>query len=233
MESLRKYDVPFRLVVEPQEVQEYAAIYGSENVLTLPFRDTGSVVASRNWIKEHATKAGHKRHWQLDDDIQGFLAWTDDGRKPCSPSYSLATCEDFVDRYSNVAIAGLRSQIFGSVIHNPFTINCQAFTCVLVLNDLPYHWRGQHGTEDTDFSLQVLTGGWCTIIFHVFQFMWSTIAPGGNASIYEGDGRLCRTRELQRFWPGLVKLTRQRGRPSPDLARAWRKFDTPLEKVET
>jgi hypothetical protein len=203
-------------------------------VLTLPFRDRGSVVPAKNWIKEHATRAGHKRHWQLDDDIKGFLAWTDAGRQRCAPSYALATCGEFVDRYSNVAIAGLKSNIFGSTISHPFTINCQAFTCVLVLNDVPYRWRGVPGKDssDTDFSLQVLTGGWCTILFHAFQFRWSTLAPGGNEDIYGGDGRLACVKQLQRQWPGLVKLARKSGRPSPNLARAWRKFDTPLERVE-
>ena len=62
--------VPFRLVVEPQEHDEYASVYGEEKLLVLPFRDLGSVIPARNWIKEHATKDGHERHWQLDDNIQ-------------------------------------------------------------------------------------------------------------------------------------------------------------------
>jgi hypothetical protein len=229
---LNEDGVPFYLVVEPQEAKEYAVTYGDENLLTLPFSNTGSAVAARNWIKEHATQAGHKRHWQIDDDIKGFFAWTDASRQPCVPSYAIATCEEFVDRYSNVAIAGLKSHLFGSTISHPFTINCQAFTCVLVLNDLPYSWRGIHG-HDTDFSLQVLTGGWCTILFHAFQFEWSAISSGGNESVYKGDGRLRRARELQRRWPGLVKLIRQSGRPSPNLARTWNKFDTPLERIKS
>ena len=223
--------VPFHLVVEPQEAKEYAASYGDKNVLTLPFSNTGSAVAARNWIKEHATQAGHKRHWQLDDDIRGFYAWTKDSRKPCTPSYALPHCEEFVDRYSNVAIAGLKSHLFGSTIKHPFTTNCQAFTCVLVLNELPYRWRGTHG-HDTDFSLQALVGGWCTILFYAFQFEWASVTSGGNSDVYEGDGRLYRTRELQRRWgKSVVKITRQNGRPSPNLSGTWNKFKTPLVKV--
>ena len=229
--TLSNSDVPFNLVVEPQEADLYAASYGEENVLTLPFRDTGSAVAARNWIKDHALKAGHKRHWQLDDDIKGFYAFSKGTRTPCKPSYSLPLCEEFVDRYSNVAIAGLKSHLFGSTIKHPFTTNCQAFTCVLVLSDLPYSWRGDYG-HDTDFSLQVLVGDWCTILFHAFQFEWASVTVGGNHETYEGDGRLLRTRELQRRWgKSVVKITRQNGRPSPNLSRTWNKFKTPLKKV--
>ena len=41
---LLKFNVPFRLVVEPQERDKYASWFGDERVLVLPFRDRGSVI---------------------------------------------------------------------------------------------------------------------------------------------------------------------------------------------
>lgn len=66
--------VPFRLVVEPQEAEAYIDRFGSKNVLVLPVgvAGTGSSVPARNWIKSHSIAEGHERHWQLDDNIEGF-----------------------------------------------------------------------------------------------------------------------------------------------------------------
>ena len=59
---LMRDDVPFVAVVEPQEAAGYAAVVGTERLLVLPFRDRGSVIPARNFIKDHATAEGHARH---------------------------------------------------------------------------------------------------------------------------------------------------------------------------
>lgn len=223
---------PFRIVVEPQERKSYADAYGEARVLVLPFSNRG-LVPVRNWIKDHATDEGHLRHWQLDDDLTSLKQCTKGGRVKCKFGPLLASSEEFVDRYENVAIAGLKSAVFGHQTTVPFKTNQQVYSCVLVLNDLPYRWRGIQG-EDTDFTLQVLAGGWCTILFEAFQF--STVASGatsgGNTDGYAGDGRLARVRELQRRWPKLIGLMRSHGRPSSASAHIWRKFDTPLKRAK-
>lgn len=76
-------DVPFHLVVEPQERDIYAARFGEERILILPFSNRGSVVPARNWIKHHAAQAGYEYHWQLDDNIRGVLRWYKGKRIPC------------------------------------------------------------------------------------------------------------------------------------------------------
>src|SRR4030095_2320734 len=67
---LQKEGVPFRLVVEPQDGEQYAGRYGLDRLLVLPFAHQGSVTPARNWIKAHAIAEGHERHWQLDDNIR-------------------------------------------------------------------------------------------------------------------------------------------------------------------
>ncbi len=61
--------VPFRLVVEPQEVEAYAAVWGRSCLLILPENNQGLVYA-RNWIKAYSIAQGQERHWQFDDDIK-------------------------------------------------------------------------------------------------------------------------------------------------------------------
>lgn len=234
-DMLDEENTPYYLVTEPQETDEYKVNYNNAHILTLPFSDMGSVTPARNWIKEHATKAGHKRHWQLDDDVQQLLIIKKGKRVKASCNYVLSNCEAFVDRYSNVAVAGLKnSQPFGYNINAPYKKNQMVYVVMLILNDLPFLWRGTHG-EDTDFSLQVLCNNWCTILFQMFQFMTvaSGTTKGGNTDMYSDDGRIQRVRELQRRWsPHIVKMRRVNNRPSFNVDKVWRKFDQSLVKTK-
>ena len=112
-----------------------------------------------------------------------------------------------MDRYTNVGIAGLNYTMF-VVPHPdggpkaPFQLNCHVYSCTLFLNSLPYKWRGRYN-EDTDICLQVLSGGWCTILMNAFMIdkQRTMTMKGGNSDLlYTGDGRLKMARELQRRW---------------------------------
>ena len=111
-QCLDKDGIFFYLVVEPQEHDEYAERFGNTRVLTLPFRDRGSSIPARNWIMDHAINAGHERHWQLDDNIRRFYRRKSLHRFPCRAGIALGLTERFVDRYENVAIAGLQYKKF-------------------------------------------------------------------------------------------------------------------------
>src|SRR6266487_1851855 len=121
-QCLIKDEVPFYLVVEPQEESQYRAKFPNAHFLILPWSgndqvrrdfcqqreiENGGLIAVRNWIKEHATAAGHERHWQLDDNIQGFYRRYKARRLRCDAGIALRACEDFTDRYENIAISAL------------------------------------------------------------------------------------------------------------------------------
>ena len=233
---LRADGVPFFLVVEPQERDAYVERFGEASVLVLPFRDRGSSIPARNWIKAHATAAGHLRHWQLDDNIKYTARWYAGKRLRCASSVALAACEDFVDRYENVAVAGLNYRFFavrnGRPPPEPFWLNVHVYSCTLVLNSIPYQWRG-HYNEDTDLCLQVLAGGWCTVLLNAFmveKMTTMTVKGGNTAKLYQGDGRLKMARSLERLWPGVVETDRRWQRPQHVVKNAWQKFDTPLKR---
>jgi hypothetical protein len=232
--ELVKDEVPFHLIVEPQEAASYAARFGAERVLMLPFRDAGSVVPARNWIKDHSTAAGDVRHWQLDDNIYGFYRVYGGKRIPCAAGLALRVAEDFVDRYENVAIAGLNYDMFYVTIDHtypPFYLNHRVYSCTLVLNAIPYKWRGRYN-EDTDMCLQVLAGGWCTVLLNTFlakKKRTMTMKGGNTDALYQGDGRLRMARSLERLWPGIVTTRRRFQRPQHIVRDSWTKFDTPLK----
>lgn len=224
--------VPHFLVIEEQEYDDYAKSFGEDNLLVLPFSNRGSVIPARNWIKEHATAAGHKRHWQIDDNIACFKRRFKGKRVPCRAGLALRVVEDFADRYTNVAIAGLNYEMFvpNGQKMPPFYLNTKVYSCSLILNEIPHRWRGEYN-EDTDLCLQVLADGWCTVGFNAFM-VWkcrTMLRGGGNsAELYKGDGRLKMAKSLERVWPYVVETKRRFQRPQHVVKDAWRKFDTKL-----
>lgn len=228
---LDKDNVPFFLVVEEEERHHYAVAFGKERILTLPFSNQGSVIPARNWIKEYAANAGYERHWQLDDNISYIERLYKGRRIPCPSGIALASTEDFIDRYENIAVAGLNYHMFGFHKIPPFHLNCHIYSCSLILNSLPFKWRGKYN-EDTDYCLQVLAGGWCTVLINAFlayKIPTMTIKGGNTAELYQGDGRLKMARALERLWPGVVRTGRRFQRPQHIVKDSWRRFDTPLK----
>jgi hypothetical protein len=239
--------VPFYLVVEPQEQYHYSVAFGEERLLVLPWSgndeirkkfcedrniENGGLIAVRNWIKEHSISEGHARHWQLDDNIRWISRRFQSRRIRCNAGVAFRVVEDFVDRYENIAIAGLAYEMFtlDSKPVPPFYLNSHVYSCTLILNSIPYRWRSALN-DDTDICLQVLSGGWCTVQMNIFltQKMRTMMVKGGNTELYQGDGRLKMARSLEKNWPGVVQTKRRFQRPQHVVADAWRKFDTPLK----
>ena len=227
--------VPFRLVVQPQEAARYMEALGDGvDYLILPKKVKG-LMGTRNWIKDHAVSEGHARHWQLDDNIRMMRRWYKGKRIQCRSGIALRVCEDFTDRYENVAISGLQYEMFCCPVPGkgtpPFYRNSKVYSCTLVNNEIPHRWRLVYN-DDVDMCLQVLSDGWCTLIINAFMInkMWTMHVKGGNTPIYKGDGRLEMARSLERAWPGVVSVKRRFNRPQHVVKDAWRKFDTPLKR---
>ena len=160
---LVKDGCPFYLVVEPQEADEYAKHFGRECLRVLPFSNLGlGSIPARNWVWGDALRAGFKRHWILDDNIRLIYRRWRARKIPCEAGPAFRASEEFVDRYENVAVAGLQYMMFtpNKQKFAPFVPNVHVYSCLLIRNELPYRWRGRYN-EDTDLCLQVLAGGWC------------------------------------------------------------------------
>jgi hypothetical protein len=88
--ALTKDDIPFRVVVEPHEVDAYAKVVGDDRVLVLPENDRGLTYA-RNWIRDLAESEGHAKHHQLDDNIREFRTLVKGSGSPATP---VSLCAD-------------------------------------------------------------------------------------------------------------------------------------------
>jgi hypothetical protein len=236
-DALIKDQVPFKLVVEPQEAELYAGVYGEDRLLILPFSNLGlGGIPARNWVWEHAKAAGHERHWILDDNIRDAYRLYRGKLIRVRFGVAFKVVEDFTDRYKNIAIAGMNYQTFVSRERaiKPYFLNVHVYSCLLIKNDLDIRWRGKYN-EDTDLCLQALANNWCTVLFNVFSIgkMNTMKLKGGNsAELYKGDGRLKMAKSLERQWPYIVSTKRRFDRPQHVVANNWQKFDTPLERRE-
>lgn len=217
IKALTKIGVPFHVVIEPQEYDQYAAVVDPETILTLPFSDLGQgSIPARNWVWEHAISAGADRHWILDDNLYYFFRLTGNIKYQVDSGAAFKAIEDFVDRYENVALAGMQYEMFAPRIekHKPFILNTRIYSCILIKNDIPYRWRGRYN-EDTDLSLRVLKDGWCTVLFVAFLAWkkWTMKMRGGNTDeLYKGDGRLQMALSLRDQHPDVVRVGRRWGR---------------------
>ena len=222
--TLKRMNVPFYMIVEQQEYQQYCDLVGSEKVLVLPqvykteydnfWKDndprTGPGPA-RNFAWQHSIDNGHDWHWVMDDNIESFERFNNNMKISCSDGTYFYACEDFVLRYSNIAIAGLN---YSNFIHSneskpPFTLNTRIYSCLLIKNDITYRWRGRYN-EDTDLSLRVLKDGLCTVQFNGFlQGKMSTqkIKGGNTKEFYENEGTLNKSKMLEDMHPDVAKVT--------------------------
>lgn len=216
--ALEKIGVPYFIVIEPQEYDLYASVIDNKKILTLPFSNLGQgSISARNWVWEHSISTGAKRHWILDDNISGFFRLNLNLKTPVSDGTIFRAAEDFVDRYDNIAKAGLNYFMFASrkTVVPPYYLNTRVYSCILLSNDIQYRWRGRYN-EDTDLSLRILKDGWCTILFNAFLASKETTMTmkGGNTDeLYAGDdGRLKMVESLVEQHPDVARVTWKWGR---------------------
>lgn len=220
--SLESIGVPYTIVIEPQEYEQYAAVIDPHNIAVLPFSNLGQgSIPARNWVWEDAIARGAERHWILDDNISGFYRFHRNLKTPVGSGTSFRACEDFVDRYENVSLAGMNYFMFASRKSGnipPVTLNTRIYSCILILNSLSHRWRGRYN-EDTDLSLRCLKDGWCTVLFNAFlcgKTATMTMKGGNSDELYkqdgEFDGRLEMARSLRDQHPDVTKITRKWGR---------------------
>ena len=226
---LDEMHVPYRVVAEADEADQYAQAVGRERVLVLDpdyqrtyetcddlgaSKSIGSGPA-RNFAWDHARAAGADWHWVVDDNIRGFYRLCRNLKVPLLDRTLFRVMETFCDRYANVAVAGPNYEFFAKhrQLLPPFVMNTRIYSCCLIRNDLPFRWRGRFN-EDTILSLDVLKEGWCTVQFNAFlqHKLRTQSMPGGNTETYIREGTLEKSRLLARVHPDVARVVWKFGR---------------------
>jgi hypothetical protein len=235
--SLDELKVPYSIVIEESEYSDYAAVIDPSKILVLPkdFREDpkyaikcevtghlGGSIPARNFVLEHSKSLGFDRHWIMDDNIRYFYRFNQRRRRRMYSGSFIRIAEDFVDRYTNVKIAGLNYMCFvipsADTVAPPYSLNSRIYSCILLSNDLDIRWRGIYN-EDTDISLRILKAGYCSILFNSFCVDKGTTLKmgGGNTEeVYslnnEYDNRYSFTKSLKDQHPDVTTITQKYGR---------------------
>jgi hypothetical protein len=222
--ALERMGVLYHIVVEKQEYDEYAKVIDPSKILILPQRyldeydtfwerEPDNKVgpgAARNFCWEHSIELGHQWHWVLDDNLDAFHRLYKNTKDECDTGTTFYCCEEFVNRYTNIAIAGMNYYSFCKSTDKvaPYTLNTRIYSCLLIRNDIQYRWRGRYN-EDTDLSLRVLKDGWCTIQFNAFlcgKVTTQRMSGGNTDEFYVEEGTLKKSQILVDMHPDVSKV---------------------------
>jgi hypothetical protein len=225
---LDRMGVPYKIIVEHQQLADYQHHYSDDRLLVLdpafqhdydtcdddpnPLLSKGPGPA-RNFAWHHALEQGHTHHWVMDDNIRSFMLLQNNRRGPTyDPGYFHAQ-ETFMLRYTNVGMAGPHYKMFAPSTSKlpPFLTNTRIFSCNLIRNDLPQRWRGRYN-EDLILSLDILKAGWCTIQFYAFlqdKVATQVMAGGNTDEFYSVEGTLRKSVLANMVHPDLVRVVRR------------------------
>lgn len=234
--SLEVMDLNYFIVIESQEFDAYSKHINKNKILILDksFQDNYETLddlgyskskgpgAARNFCWAHSISNGHKWHWVMDDNINGFVRLNNNERIKCESGSIFLAAEDFVNRYENVGQAGFEYRFFaggGRREKAPYRLNTRVYSCILNRNDLPFRWRGRYN-EDTILSLDILSAGYATILFQCFlqnKAATQTIKGGNTDDFYSKEGTLPKSKMLVDAYPSITKLVKRYGRWHHDV----------------
>lgn len=225
-DHLIKMGVPFRIVIEAQEWNDYSEIYGEERLLELDMRfrdeyDTyiqdfdsskskGSGPA-RNFVWWHSKNVlKSKWHWIMDDNIFGFYYYNDNQRIKAVDGTLFSATEDFINRYDNIGISGLDYTMFcvPGKRDVPYSSNTKIYSCLLINNDVNIRWAGRYN-EDVDICIRALKEGYSTIQFDAFlanKLSTQKMGGGNTEAFYAEEGTLPKSNMLAHNHPDITKV---------------------------
>jgi len=223
-DSLEMMNQPYFMVIEQKEYEMYAEKIGAMKCLALPqeyldkyklcdadgLTRSGGPGAARNFCLDHAKQLNVKRHWVLDDNINGFYRLNKNLKVKCLTSSIFRAAEDFVDRYDNVPIAGFNYAMFAKRKDSapPFVLNTRIYSCLLIDNNIKHRWEGRYN-EDTHLSLRVLKDNDCTIQFNAFlanKVKTQTMSGGNTDAFYAIEGTLNKSKMIEELHPDVAKV---------------------------
>lgn len=221
--------VPYRLIVEEPELDAYRARWG-DRVLVLPrsFQedyDTTDELGmtkplgpgpARNYAWHLAQQEGAAWHWVMDDNIRAFYRFNRNRRIQVADDGMFRAMAEFVQRYTNVAMAGPDYVMFtpSKLARPPFRTGTRIYSCNLIRTSLPFRWRCRYN-EDTDLSLRMLKAGYATVSFSAFlqeKVRTQRLGGGNTAAFYESEGTIPKTAQLIATHPDVTRATMRFGR---------------------
>jgi hypothetical protein len=247
--SLDTIGVDYYVVVEESEWFYYASVIDCDKLLILDpayqrdyetCDELGSCKSkgpgpARNFAWDHSISIGADWHWVADDNIRKWIHLRENKKRIVSDGYIFSAMEEFVGRYSNIAMAGPNYEFFAKHIQpiGPFVLNTRIYSCNLIRNDVPFRWRCRYN-EDTILSIDMLKAGWCTVQFNAFlqgKVATQTLKGGNTDEFYIHEGTTPKSAMLVAVHPDCARLSDKFGRDHHYVD--FRRFRQRLKKRES
>jgi len=226
---LSKSNIDFFIVVEPQDKDSYLEKFEKEQVLVMDKDDKG-IAYARNFCKRHSVSLGDKFHWQIDDDMKTFMKRVNKKNTRCDAIDVLFPIEHYIEEYVNIGMAGAKHSLFAWSANNEVEFNKQICGCGLFNNQTNATWC-EGVIEDTDYSMQVLSLGYCSVVFNrlLFDTPPASTNEGGNNSSGHYERYFSLLKGLQARWKdedgkSLFSIVEKKGRPALKASRVWMRF---------
>jgi hypothetical protein len=176
--------------------------------------------SSRNFAWEHSIQKGYKKHWVMDDNIDGFTAKCFERRLQYKGHGFFRAIEDITTYYPNVKMSGPGYDYMAPEgdVRSPLNINTRIYSCNLIDNSLPMRWRGRYN-EDTLLSLDIMDSGFDTLqVKFLLQNKTRTgTMRGGNADEIYKNGTKEKSEILVREYPEISKVVWRYNRDHHDV----------------
>lgn len=222
--ALDEIGVPYTVIVEADELEEYKKYDPNGKFEVLPYRykeeyDTCDDIGlnkstgpgpARNFAWDLSVQQGFKYHWVMDDNCQHFFRLNRNLKLRLGDGTMFKVMEDFVQRYSNVPLSGINYHGLCKSVDPvpPFVLNSRVYSFLLIRNDCKYRWRGRYN-EDTDISLRVLKDGDCIIQFNALlaeKIMTQRVSGGNTKEFYADEGTKAKSEMLAKLHPDVAKV---------------------------
>lgn len=220
------------MVVEPDELKVYQENFSGEYCTVIPldmtykekydrFMETPHTTSTgpgpaRNFCWDHSIAQGFAYHWVLDDNIAGFMRYWGGKRYRVKTGAIMRACEEFTERYENIAISGPNYAGFCADGDDrpAYRLNTRIYSCLFIRNDIPYRWRGVYN-EDTDLCIRALKDNWCTVLFQFFladKVKTQELKGGNTEEFYEKEGTGHKSFMLVDMHPDITETAFRYGR---------------------
>lgn len=223
--ELDRLGVPYTLVVEEEQFDDYARRWGEDRILVLDPKyqrdyvtceDLGKTTGLgpgpvRNFCWDHAISQGHDWFWAIDDNIMVFYRQHQNHAYPVGDGTIFHAMEEFATRYKNTGMVGPEYKMFVPARQKlpPFRINRKLWSCYLIRTALPLRFECIYN-DDVDIILRLMKSGWITVTFQAFlqDKITTQQLPGGSTEhLYEKEGTLEKSRAIVRRHPDVARVT--------------------------
>lgn len=234
--------ITWSYAVEPQDYEKYVERFGENYVVNIGENDKG-IYYVRNFCIEHSKNAGHKKHWQVDDDLKKifYRAMQEKGTRSReeidNPGTMLKNIEDYTDDFSNFGAGCLTHDGFAFAKKLDIDLNKMIYCFQLMNNNVKARYQ-PHTSEDVDFSVNMLREKWVTMVFNQFSFTTpksGSIQGGCNSSVdYQNKGRKLRNLKLCETFPQWFKeyTHKKTGLSEIKPSKIWRYFKQKPEQIK-